>query len=368
MPSWNDFPPDYRAAEVRAIRAAVLAGECVSVVGLSGAGKSNLLGFLNGAQSPGKIACVFVDGNRMRESAPGALLEVMLRALEGGGESKAALALDALDSAINRRLQASAVPLSFLMDLSPVFSRGEGWAGDPAAAGNLRALRDSHKYRLTYVVATRRPLPGPTEFSELFYAHTLWLGPLTESDARWNVARFAERKGLAWDLDSIAPRLMEFSGGYPSFLRAACEACAEGSPPDSDSLAAHPAVRRRLEEFWSDNPTDEELKLAGLDVLPLLNTGRPPHFDTVGLTAKESSLLEYLQTHAGTVCVKDDLIRAVWLEDKILERGVRDDSLAQLVRRLREKIEPDPANPRHILTVSGRGYRFADDSKGGSHA
>ncbi|HLE30620.1 MAG TPA: helix-turn-helix domain-containing protein [Anaerolineales bacterium] len=40
------------------------------------------------------------------------------------------------------------------------------------------------------------------------------------------------------------------------------------------------------------------------------------------------------------------------------KRGVRDDSLAQLVRRLREKIEPDPANPRHIHTVPGRGYRF----------
>jgi len=42
----------------------------------------------------------------------------------------------------------------------------------------------------------------------------------------------------------------------------------------------------------------------------------------------------------------------------VLQRGIRDDSLAQLVRRLREKIEPDAAAPKHILTVPGRGYRF----------
>jgi DNA-binding winged helix-turn-helix (wHTH) protein len=86
--------------------------------------------------------------------------------------------------------------------------------------------------------------------------------------------------------------------------------------------------------------------------------GRAPTFDTSHLTAKENSLLRYFLSHPDEVCEKDDLIRAVWPEDKVFERGVRDDSLAQLVRRLREKIEPDPANPHYIHTVPGRGYRF----------
>jgi DNA-binding response OmpR family regulator len=55
------------------------------------------------------------------------------------------------------------------------------------------------------------------------------------------------------------------------------------------------------------------------------------------------------------------LIRAVWPEDRIFERGIRDDSLAQLVRRLREKIEPLPSTPRHIHSVPGRGYRFTPE-------
>jgi DNA-binding winged helix-turn-helix (wHTH) protein len=70
-------------------------------------------------------------------------------------------------------------------------------------------------------------------------------------------------------------------------------------------------------------------------------------------------LLKYLEAHPGEVCSKDDLVRAVWPEDQVYERGIRDDSLAQLVRRLRVKIEPDPSNPRYILTAPGRGYQFS---------
>jgi DNA-binding winged helix-turn-helix (wHTH) protein len=85
---------------------------------------------------------------------------------------------------------------------------------------------------------------------------------------------------------------------------------------------------------------------------------RPLNFDTAQLTAKEHRLLQMLQARSGQVCEKDELIRAVWPEDQVFESGVRDDSLAQLVRRLREKIEADAGHPRYIQTVPGRGYRF----------
>jgi DNA-binding response OmpR family regulator len=44
------------------------------------------------------------------------------------------------------------------------------------------------------------------------------------------------------------------------------------------------------------------------------------------------------------------------IEIGAITRTVRDDSLAQLVRRLREKIESDPSNPRLIISAPGRGY------------
>ena len=58
------------AAEVRAIQTAVKAGECVAVVGLSGAGKSNLLGFLAAHQPPDGPTFVLVDGNLVTGQNP----------------------------------------------------------------------------------------------------------------------------------------------------------------------------------------------------------------------------------------------------------------------------------------------------------
>ena len=75
------------------------------------------------------------------------------------------------------------------------------------------------------------------------------------------------------------------------------------------------------------------------------------------LTMSEYRLAEYLQAHQGEICAKDDLIRAVWPEEKFMQ-GIRDDSLAQLVHRLRTKIEADPLHPQKVQTIPGRGYRF----------
>ena len=46
MSVWDEYPEDYRTSQVQAILSAVQAGESVALVGLSGSGKSNLLGYL----------------------------------------------------------------------------------------------------------------------------------------------------------------------------------------------------------------------------------------------------------------------------------------------------------------------------------
>ena len=117
--------------------------------------------------------------------------------------------------------------------------------------------------------------------------------------------------------------------------------------------------RKRVDEFWTDQPSSDDLRLSRLTNHPLLSAARATSaIDTTQLTAKENLLWEYFLAHPEQVCEKDDLIRAVWPEDRIFERGIRDDSLAQIIRRLREKIEPDPSCPNHIHTVPGRGYRY----------
>jgi hypothetical protein len=183
------------------------------------------------------------------------------------------------------------------------------------------------------------------------------LGPLSDEDARWSAGDFAQRSGQTWTEDQMAA-ILDISGRYPSFLRAVCQAAADGAALSAEPLLLHPAVQARLAEFWTDQPTDDMLRASGLAGNRLLSArpkGEPPLAD---LTAKEQRLLAYFTSHPGQICAKDDLIVAVWPEDQVFERGLRDDSLAQLVRRLREKIETDASHPVHILTVPGRGYRF----------
>lgn len=71
------------------------------------------------------------------------------------------------------------------------------------------------------------------------------------------------------------------------------------------------------------------------------------------LTPLETDLLDYLMLNPGHVLTTDILIDQVWGP-----QGGSRNMLRQLVHRLRYKIEPDPAEPRYIETVSGLGYGF----------
>ncbi len=357
MSIWSSYPSSYRQREVQTILAAVQGGECVSVVGLSGSGKSNLLAFIAHQEDAFPHPTVLVDCNRLAEVEPAAFYRLVRGCLRDESEP-AASELEALDTALHRRLSQPPGSLTVLFDRFDVF----GESPNQVVFSNLRALRDTYKYQLTYVTATRHPLDPHSELAELFFAHTLWLGPLSETDARWNVERYAQRLGKEWDR-SAGDRMIELSGRHPALLRAVCEAFAAGTALDLNALAEHPAVKRRLSEFWADDPEEHELSSSHLTGVPLLNLRRGPlRFDTTQLTAKEHLLLDYLRAHPEQVCDKHELVQAVWPEDQIYERGIRDDSLAQLVRRLRVKIEPDPSNPRYIHTVTGRGYRFIPES------
>ncbi len=71
-------------------------------------------------------------------------------------------------------------------------------------------------------------------------------------------------------------------------------------------------------------------------------------------TATEFRLLDYLARHPGRVFSRDHLLDSVWGD----ARFVTPRSVDVYVRRIREKIEVDPENPRYLKTVRGAGYRF----------
>jgi len=76
----------------------------------------------------------------------------------------------------------------------------------------------------------------------------------------------------------------------------------------------------------------------------------------VELTDQEFRLLHLLATHAGIVFSREALLAKIWRGDTFVT--VR--SVDTLVKRLRRRLETDPANPRYLLTVWGVGYKFAD--------
>jgi DNA-binding response OmpR family regulator len=76
----------------------------------------------------------------------------------------------------------------------------------------------------------------------------------------------------------------------------------------------------------------------------------------VELTDQEFRLLHLLATHAGIVFSREALLSKIWRGDTYVT--VR--SVDTLVKRLRRRIEADPATPQLLLTVWGVGYKFAD--------
>jgi len=88
-----------------------------------------------------------------------------------------------------------------------------------------------------------------------------------------------------------------------------------------------------------------------------LDTGRREvtvHGRPVDLSRKEFDLLALLMSHAGQVVTREWCIDRLWWDQELSDTRTLDTH----VKRLRRKVEPDPAHPRHLVTVRGVGFRF----------
>jgi DNA-binding response OmpR family regulator len=103
-------------------------------------------------------------------------------------------------------------------------------------------------------------------------------------------------------------------------------------------------------------PADENQHLA-FDGLELDSSTREVRRkgEELRLTAKEFDLLWFLASNPRKVFSRDQLMSRVWGYEAALDTG----TVTVHVRRLREKIEERPSNPRFLQTVWGVGYRFA---------
>jgi hypothetical protein len=257
------------------------------------------------------------------------------------------------------------------------------------------------------------------EFIELSAAHTYVLQPLPRSGADDLMVTLAREANLQV---SLTQEILDFAwaqaGGHPGLLGAVINRLAAmedtSQPIDPRSLQAalahDVAIRTECNRLWGQlNPEERETLLAA--AVGTLDHGGPRstqsllewgmlreedgrvtvfsdlmgdfvrHQATVqrdlpggvwvdedagdvwiggaridALTDLEYKLLALLYRRANKLTDKYEIVENVWGTEYIDE--VDDARIEKLISRVRAKIEPDPANPRYLLTVRGRGYKL----------
>jgi DNA-binding response OmpR family regulator len=115
-------------------------------------------------------------------------------------------------------------------------------------------------------------------------------------------------------------------------------------------------IRAQLRRAYGDYANAESASLLVGDLVLDQNTGQAlKDGKPVNLTPTEFRILVYLARHRGQALTRGQIVEAVWGYAPDLES---EKSVNVHIRRLREKIEPDPAQPSILLTVPGIGYRL----------
>jgi len=152
---------------------------------------------------------------------------------------------------------------------------------------------------------------------------------------------------IAWDGETAT--LTDLDSANGTFLNGR-RITAPETLRDGDEIAIASAV------FTFHDP-DATLRAANMPLLVVdarsgeIWVNRQP----VSLSPKEQALFDLLYRNAGKPISKQQIAEAVWPE---YAAQVYDYQIESLVKRLREKIEPDPANPVLIVTMHGRGYKL----------
>lgn len=258
------------------------------------------------------------------------------------------------------------------------------------------------------------------EFVELFEPFTRFLGPLSRADVDEVVSWVAQQEGFTFD-DQDRGFLYHHADGHLGLLLAICRALGEvtGEPvrDSSQDWLIHRQVRENLDrdvnvqgecrKLWDDLTeaqqdtliavvgAEEEVDARSLESLRkkgIVRQGEEMLFspvlesfarrqrlrrrrraegvrvdvesgtvwvdghETPTLTDLEYRLLLLLYGQLNNICDKYQIVEAVWGEEYIEQ--VDDARIDKLLSRLRAKVEPDPRNPRYIVTVRGRGYRL----------
>ncbi len=275
---------------------------------------------------------------------------------------------------------------------------------------NLRSLRDRAKYRFSCIFSLTRPLEDTIEpllfadFSDFVTGHFVYLSLYDKPsvDFRFDYLEKITGKRLS---DTLREKIINLTGGHIRLSKLAAESLlAQEVVPDNieDFFLSQKTVQSALLTIWqslspfdqqilktqsfAQTQKDEYLIKIGLIsedakiTIPLLEKyiqssdyllqdekiTYDPSTNTIHkgesilsdyLTKSEFRLLWHLLQNPERVVDREEIVSVVW-QDAKSTAGVSEQAIDQLIFRLRRKIEPNPNNPSHILTVKGRGIKY----------
>ncbi|MBX3015290.1 MAG: winged helix-turn-helix transcriptional regulator [Caldilineaceae bacterium] len=431
----------YRQELAKPLFAKIQSRESCAVIGAASMGKSRLLQFILRAdvgqhylqQAQATTLLVWIDCNRMASFSAWGLHELLLTGLleasidhpiaraqrealtqlrrEAIVERNKLLAQRNVELALQIFCQELKLQVCFILDEFDEAYRSLS----PRSLASLRALRDHHKYQVSYVLLLRHHpmhLRPPTDcegFYELFSRSMLGLGPYGAVDTRQVIEQIQTRRGHELPPLSAAAteQLGELSGGHPGLLVALLDVViSEGSLPAHWTELAQTKVNEECRKLWEGLRREERETLhhiaqavatdfrqrESLLLKGIIRESRPGqvHFfsplfaayaaqqaPTVApglridlqtgtvwvegraveaLTAREFELLACLAEEPGKLYEAEEILAALYAEAEALD--VDSGYVAALVRRVRAKIEHNPGAPQYLLNVRGRGYRL----------
>lgn len=265
---------------------------------------------------------------------------------------------------------------------------------------NLRSLRNALNGRLSVVFSTHKPIekfPNTSlwkHFYEFVVGNHAYLNmhDTHTTSSRILLLEKERKKKLP---DEVKEMILKITGGHGKLTKLAAEIALDEPEKklrtDNELIAfllSHALIKTALFEIWyglsdeekqllKNGQTNDNLKNLGLP-FPLLSEYIKQGFgekttpktirihenelflddDTINdLTGQEFKLLSFLVKNPNRVLSRDEIIQAVWSDTKTQE-GVSNEALDQMIFRLRKKIEDEPDNPKHVITIKGRGFRF----------
>lgn len=444
-----EHPLTYREEITRPLFTQLSSATSLAVVGSSSMGKSRLLQFLRRGdvlahylgEKANHLVLVWVDQHRLAALSEWAFYELLLTALieevviepslpaslhdrletlrDKVIESRnGLLARRHVELAVKYLCVTHGLTLYFLFDeFDHIYQ-----ALPASALNNLRALRDRHKYQVSYILLLRdKPerLRDPRDhegFYELFSRSQLGLQPYGGEDANRIIEQLKARKSFHLH-ELLQEQILALSGGHPGLI-VTLFGLAQRYPEANWNewehwLANSENVVEECQKIWLGLAEDERLVLkeivhqaqipidgavevlrlkgliktkgkeheifspllaqfireqnvaigsGGLEVDEAYGVVRIGRVEIDSLTPLEFRLLAYLAQRKGEVCKRGDVLGHLY-PDEEHNPFVNDNRIDSLVRHVRKKIEQG-SKPRYLLTVRGVGYRLIANPDG----